>query len=477
MSSPDHFPQPAAGAVMAPVVPQQYAYPGPSLRQLIVIVWAYRHRTLVAALLFAILGVVGSQFLTKTYSATATLLIAYEINDPLSDQSFPINLVEGYINTQIELMRSRSVMFPVIDTLGLLDSEAYAGFTGSVDERRERVYEDLLRKVKFSTGSWGSFFIYISYEAPTAAAAAELPNAVANEYLARKNSWVINPASDRADRYTEKLNQFKSNVDVAQARVTAFRQESGLMDMDNAAQREIERLSSLEGALQQAEDVWRTAKARQEQGVEVDAEVMQSMAIRDLKQKMSTLRTEMVELRNSLGARHPRIVELQSQIDDTEAQYQRELAGYSGSAAATVRRAQQRYDQLKLDVDNQRAKVAEVRRLQDQGKQFLLDLESASLIYEQALRGYDQVLLTSGSQYSNVKLVSPAVPPIKASGLSKAVFVVGFTLVGGGLGLCGSMFWEFLFRRVRCSDDIERDFGVPVLVELGRKPVIAEVGA
>ena len=69
--------------------------------------------------------------------------------------------------------------------------------------------------------------------------------------------------------------------------------------------------------------------------------------------------------------------------------------------------------------------------------------------------------------YSNVHLVTRAQIPLKPEKPNKLKLLVLGIMAGIGLGLVIPLIYELLLnRRIRCRDDIERDLGVDVLVEL-----------
>jgi capsular polysaccharide biosynthesis protein len=110
--------------------------------------------------------------------------------------------------------------------------------------------------------------------------------------------------------------------------------------------------------------------------------------------------------------------------------------------------------------------VLAVRKLQDEGTKYVLELESAQSVYKRALDGYDQIMFASGDHYTNVNFVSRAVPAMKATKPNKPKLVIMGALAGLFLGLAAPFGYELILaRRVRCRDDFERDFGVPVLSE------------
>ena len=111
--------------------------------------------------------------------------------------------------------------------------------------------------------------------------------------------------------------------------------------------------------------------------------------------------------------------------------------------------------------------VLDVREFQDQAAKFQLELASAQAVYKRALDGNDQVLFASAGAYRNVDFVSRATPPSRASKPRVAIFLLLACVMGGGLGLALPFGYELLHRRVRTRDDLERDLGIPVLIEWG----------
>lgn len=69
--------------------------------------------------------------------------------------------------------------------------------------------------------------------------------------------------------------------------------------------------------------------------------------------------------------------------------------------------------------------------------------------------------------HANASLASPATTPLKPAWPKPMLNVAAAFLLGGLLGLAAVLLREFFHRRVHCREDIERETGLPVLVELG----------
>ena len=75
-------------------------------------------------------------------------------------------------------------------------------------------------------------------------------------------------------------------------------------------------------------------------------------------------------------------------------------------------------------------------------------------------------MFATGGRTSNISIVSSAIAPQEAAKPNKVRLMLLGIAVGLGAGLLGPLGYELLVnRRVRCRDDFERDFDIPVLME------------
>lgn len=447
---------------------QQEAHPGMSLAQFATILWAYRRQSLLIASAVVLLVGVACLVWPRTYEATATLMVDFEVNDPLAGREFPTGLLGSYMATQVELARGSEVLLPVIERLKLTADEDYAaGHSGDAASLPTWVETRVRRKLVVEQGKYGSQLIYVSYRAGSAGEAAQVANAVAEVYSEQQHRRLTGPASERAARYTAQLAELKAKVAHAQEQVTEFRQRTGLIDSDEKGDVGMLMLSTLEERLLEAQNARRAAESRASADASVGSQVLGSPMIQSLKTQLAVQGSTMAQYRTTLGSRHPQVVELQSQMGATRRALDAELANYSRNATAELASAQQLEQKLQKALEERRANVLKVRQLQDGGAKQLLELESAQSVYKRALEGYDQVLFASTGGYTNISFVSRATAPPRPSSPKVGILMMLAVLGGGALGLIVPLCYELLNRRVRCRDDVERDHGIPVLVELG----------
>lgn len=411
---------------------------------------------------------VVTKFMPRTYTAIATLMVNNASNDPLAEPSQASGgLLSNYVATQVELLESSEVLDAVIDRLKLADDPGYAaGNRGGPGGLREWVETKLRKNLEVTQGRAGSQLIYITAYSSNSAQAADIANAVAEAFTSQQDQRVNGPTSERAKRYTDELAELKRKVSVAQDAAMQFRNRSGTVDLDAKVDIDMDSLTNLERRLQEAKNALRANQAREAGNPEAIGQGAGSLALGNLREENARLRAHLAQLRITLGPNHPQVVEVKSQIDANNSSLSAALAAASKATtsdiASGVAVSGNEVASLEKAVAEQRQKVLEGRRFRDEGSKYQLELESAQAAYKRALDSYDQIMYVHST---NISLASRARPPVKADKPNPIKNLMVGTIVGLLLGIAVPFVIELLNRRVRCRDDLVRDFGIPVLAE------------
>lgn len=168
-----------------PVIPLNFVYPGLSLAQIISILRAYRGPIVLIVLAALVATVVVMALLPKTYTASASLMVNYEVNDPSNGKEIPLGLLGGYISTQVELMQNPEVLLTVVDRLKLTTHKDYIeGYRAGNGSLREWAAKQVSKNLVIYQGQFGSQIIYVGFSAHNASEAALVANTIVDTYLA-----------------------------------------------------------------------------------------------------------------------------------------------------------------------------------------------------------------------------------------------------------------------------------------------------
>jgi len=458
--------------MVTPVIPLNFVYPGLSLAQTLSIVRAYRRLSLL--IMFAVLSLTALVMTVwpRTYTAKVSLMVNYEVNDPLNGKELPLGQVSNYIATQVELMQTPEVLLAVVDRLKLTKNKDYArGYSGGSGTLREWVAAKLSKNLAIYQGQLGSQLIYVTFSAHNPTEAALVANTVVEVYKEQDHMRSTGPPGERAKRYAQQLSGLKNKVDQAQQQVTAFQQRNGLIDEGDKTSVDVVLLTTLEGRLLEAQNARRVAEARASGDQSANDQVLSSSLVQSLKTQLAAQESHLAQLNTDYTPQYPAVQELKSQIESTRHSLASAIRSYSTNASAELGVARRLEQNLQRVVAEQRATLLAKGQLHDEAAKYLLELESAQAVYKRALEGYDQIMFAFGGHYTNVTIVSRATPPVKAS---KPKVLTGLALGAIAalmLGLGIPLGYELFNRRVRCRDDLERHHDIPVLVEFGALPM------
>lgn len=444
-------------------VEEEGSSPGMSLAQVVCIVRAYWKHSLAAFLILVFTFAFLIKLLPKSYVATATLIVNQGNKDPLASSDLA-NASQTFIPTQVELISSAVVLQPVIDQLGLMSDPQFTnGYHGSPAALREAVLTNLSKALSVFPGA-GSDLLYISAASKRPDQAAAIANAVAAEYLKLNQQRTEQPAAQRAELYSQELAQLRDAAIEAQNKVTAFRQRHGMIDLASGSADEAETaLDDLSQKLLAAQNDERNVEA-QLMSESADAAPAGPNSAISPAGNLAAEEAQLAKLRASLGPRHPTVLALESEIAATKRAISTGLAAQLADARTLV-------EQYQAAVNTQRQLVLNRRRMQDEGAKLLLELESAEATYKRALDGYSQIEFASSDDFSDVTLVSRAEPPVRALKPDKLKYFLASCMLSLGLALGVPFAYELLVnRRLRCRDDLERHFGIPVLAQFGPLP-------
>ncbi len=222
-------------------------------------------------LLFTLLITVGatvvvSLMLPKTYKGTASVLISYKGVDPVTGLALPMQLLPGYMSTQIDIISSKNVALKVVDQLRLAESPAVIAQFNEVTEGQGTVRDwlaDLLLSKLEIVPSRESSVVDISFKGNDPQFVAAIANAFADEYQKTSTQLKVDPLKKVAVYFNEQTKLLRDSLEAAQSRLSKYQQEHGIVSVDNRLDVESNRLNDLSAQLVAAQGLSMEASSRQ----------------------------------------------------------------------------------------------------------------------------------------------------------------------------------------------------------------------
>lgn len=453
-----------------------------NILQLLLILKA--HKKLIVFTLLASIAAVGtlSVMLPKTYTATSSLVFNVVDANPVSGQSMQSQLVAGYLATQIDVVRSRTVALRVVDTLKLAGDpeyrQAYQDATQSRVPMRDWLAGRLLENLAVKPAN-ASNVLYVSYQADDPQRAARFANAFVSAYLKTHLALKTDPARQTAQWYNAQLAVLRDNLEGSQAKLSQYRQSRGIVSLDEKLDVETARLADLSSQVVAAQGMTYDSLSLQRNASDVSASVVNNPVVQGLKSELAKSESKLSQLSEKLGANHPDYQRAEAEVASLRDKLANESRVARQSLANNLNVSRQREGALRASLAAQKSKVLALNAQRDVGAVLAHEVESAQRIYDQALERFSQVQMEGHAGQTEVALLATAIAPLAPTSPNIRLNVALAALFGLLLGIGLALIREMLNRRVRSEYDVLTVLDVPVLGVLssGNKPLPLAGGA
>lgn len=401
--------------------------------------------------------------LPKQYTATTSLLVDVRSPDPISALLTP-----STIATQEDIIKSDRVALKAVKLLRLdedpLAIRQWREATNDKVRIEEWLATGLQKRMSVTPPRRDSNIISIEFRSGDAAFAALAANAYAQAYLDAAIELKVEPAKQYARWFGEQGKGLRDNLEKAQARLSAFQQEKGLVARDEQVDAETTRLNELSAQLTAVLSARADVDGKRRAGVVAQnlPEVQQNNVVQNLRTELGKAEAKLKESRGNIGENHPQYRRMQLEIESLRSQLQRETnAVTSGfSASGTVGRAKE--VELRSAIEAQKRKLLELKTERDQLAVLQRDVDAAQSAYDAVAKRYNQTTLESQATQTNVLLLTPAVQPLSPSSPKIPQYTAAAVLLSALLALGAVFGLEAIDRHVRSSRDLQ-SFKVPIL--------------
>jgi succinoglycan biosynthesis transport protein ExoP len=440
-----------------------------------------KHQWLILSFTLAVVTIVAiATFrMRPVYLATARVEIDRENSNILPFQGTDAYDVmvdsESYIETQAKILTSETLALQTIRNSGLSAQPEYSTPAGPSEAVATGSLANQKRPPELAAflGSLGvkrvpnSRLMDVSFESTDPVLAARIVNAHLETYVHKNFQDQIDSTTRATTWLRDQLEELKTRVQNSEDARIAYERKNQIWTLDDKQNMTTQRFSDANRELTaaQAERVKKQAIFEFAKSGNLDAvpQIQSDAALTDFQRKRSEVIADYNEALAQYGPNYPKVVRLQSQIRELEANIQREKQNIIDTLDSEYRAAAAREQMLgkaledeKLEVNDMASKMVEYNILKREA-------EANKILYDGLLTKLREAGVSAGLRSSNIRVVDPAMVPSTPSRPAKArnvalAFVVGLV---GGIGL--ALMREYLDNTVKTPDDIETLSRLPSL--------------
>lgn len=461
---------------------------------------ALKRKWLILAIATVAVAIGGARALmvTPLYYATVRIQIeAQSLKIVEGGQVEQPDTGDGFLRTQIELLRSSAVAQRVAKLANLADEpdffqpRSFSVMQGirsllsgaTADEGAPPPNKAALE----ATAAWivagnssvrsvpGSRLVDITYSDVSAHRAARVANAYADAFIALNLDKRLQVNVYAKAFLEDQLGQLKVSLEEAEKAALAFAEKEEFVVQGEKSSIAETNLSAANAALGgliadriKAEQLWRQVES-------VDAinlpQFLLNPVIQQLRTTRNALDTEYKEKLQTFKPGYPAMVQLSNRMKEIDRQLAAEVKAIKDSHKGAFDQARRQEDEMRARIEALRVETLDLQRRSIQYNNLRREATTLRTLYEGLLQRHKEVDVAGGMGANNIFVVDRASPPGGPSGpsLMRALLMALMLGLGGGYG--AAYLLERLDDAVRLPEEVEQLAGLPTL------GVIPDVGS
>ncbi|MEO6386804.1 MAG: polysaccharide biosynthesis tyrosine autokinase [Croceibacterium sp.] len=461
---------------------------GPLMRHALVLF--RRNMVLIAAIMIVVIaGAIAYTMLqTPRYTANATI----EINDQTekvlgedlqketdTSSSWDTDL---FLNTQLEILKSRSLAERVVQRLNLASSERFfaamqlpdpAGMDSDATRRNTAI--GLVRGYFNVTLPRSTRIATVTFTSTDPQISADVANAYAAEFIQASLQRKFDRSSYARGFVSQQLEETRARLESSERELNAYARQAGLIRTRDASNEDVQSAGSITAA--SLNQLNQSANAAQAERITAEAHwnaeraqplfssqtVLSSPTVQGLMSRRAEIQSRLDTARERYLPDHPTVQAIQAELSAVETSLNRAANEARNSVRAQYVSAAAAEQRLRSQVGTlQGATLAE----QDRSVRYntlAREADTNRSLYDGLLQRYRELNAASGITASNIAVVDQAQVPTSPSAPSlrknlALALLLGMTFAGGLVFLR-----DQIDDRIRLPEDVEAKVGLPLL--------------
>lgn len=412
----------------------------------------------------------------RTYTATAQILIKigresiYLPEVPTGDAPRAI-ITPNQINTEIEILKSRSLAENVVETLG--PGVIYGDPAPSIDEAAAGLQESLMVEAIEDSN-----VVRVSFGHEDPRMAATVVNTVVDMYLERRLQVHRSPHSQ--DFFGDQAETLDVSAKVAEQRLEAFKNRHDLSSLEDEQKLLLTHEAGLRAELNRTLSQQAEIEKRIQQLRSPLATAPEAIPVNLNDETMRNIRTKLVELElqeHALLGTYSDQSRLVERVRGEIAMVRRRLVEHASDLInQEIVRNETELQSLKAREKTQRAQLDDYRKkseklngIEMQFNRLKQEVEVHRQNYRLYLTKFEESRISDAmdkEKIANVSVIEPAKPPLQPESRNIARNMVLAMVLGGMGGLGLALFSEYLEDGLERDADVEYHLDLPVLASI-----------
>ncbi|HVX65829.1 MAG TPA: polysaccharide biosynthesis tyrosine autokinase [Bryobacteraceae bacterium] len=448
--------------------------------------WRAKGLILLCGAACAILALTVSLLEEPMYRSTASLEIE-DLNENLFNTGdvFPAargSSTDSYLQTQIEVLSSRSLLTRVAKAMKLDERYGKPGRPGKLAQLRiwlglqpqrestpmERAVAALSDGLEIVEPRNGSRIVRIEYSSGDPQFAADVANTIAHEFIEQSMDLRLKSTQHTGEWLTRQVEEMRQKLQQSEDAMQAYGQSAGLLfvndDKDNVADA---RLRQLQEELSRAQAERMARQSRYELVIKTPqeslADVLDNGPLQQYQAKLTDARQQLAQLSALLTPSHYKVKQAEAQVNELEAALNAERKRFVDRITSDYQSAL-RHEQLLSGAYASQARLVSTQDAKASRYNILKrEVETNRQLYDAMLQKVKGIHLVSAMRTSNIAVFDPAQPPALPFQPKPILNASAGLLSGLFLGAIFGLFRDRWTDKLKDPDEVVTILGIPGL--------------
>jgi capsular exopolysaccharide synthesis family protein len=452
------------------------------------------------AVFVSLLAMLVVYALPPVYQASATLLIESQKANVVSiEEVYGLDSQKSeYLQTQFEILKSRELAETVIRKLGLenhveFDPRQWRSPFGIkealqpllpfltpvqlTDERRWQITVDAFQSKLAISPVLKTQLVRIDFESIDPELTHRVANALGEAYIESDLEARLGMTQRAAEWLTGRLGSLKENLQQAEERLQAFREQEQLVDVSGVMTLPAKELDELTAQMAEARRARADAENRfnQVRGLAADRlesipSVLETAVVQASKDRVGQAQIRLAELSKRYGPKHPKLQAAQSEVDQAQRDFTTQLQAVISGFEQEYRHALANEQAVAASLASSKQVVQSISRKEYQLQELEREAETSRRLYDMFFTRIKETNETD-FQAANARFTERAVKPFQPVKPRKSL-IVGLTFLGSlVVGVLLAFLRESLDNTVKGPQDVEEKL---MTVMLGMLPLLKD---
>ncbi len=443
----------------------------------------FKHKVMIAALFFSIVGTVtiGTLLMKPSYKATAKILLRRQVD---SEQAllFRMDLDKDYsrhnwINSEIEILRSRPVVMRVIREVGLMPLYRRGENKALPDSVLvEEIVKDFYQQLSIEPTK-DATVLEIGYVSKDPRMAARIVDAVIRHYVSYRRE--LFEQNSRYRFVEQQIQEAEKRLRNLEARRSQFQAASGLAMPDEYGRILYQKLAdfekqltdvrakriAMESRLRVLERAYRNGESIALPAADAASTSSRLAYINQLKLELTQKEIQRQALLKKYTPYYEEVVNLTHEIEAARAKIREEIGRFIAEQQAEIHALKSEEAVLQKNIEKIKREIKTFSRQQFELEQLSRGIEESQEVYSILLKQREEarISLAKAEKGVNIKIISPPSVPVDPVSPNRRLNVILAVLVGACVSLGAAFGSELLKPSIRTPEDVETSLGVPVL--------------